>query len=279
MDVTNGSGVPSPTGPASAAGPAKTDADRVQLARLAHEFEAMFLSEMLRGMRGSMLSSEQDEGLGAETITDTFDGELGVALSKGGGLGLATVLLEALSRRDDAASGPGDLSAPSSPVAVGSAPEEPGVTTGDEPTNVSAALPGPVTSPFGWRADPFTGQRKFHAGTDIRMAYGQNVEAVAPGRVVSVSERSGYGLTVVVDHGNGLETRYAHLSTASVHAGDFVTAGQVVAQSGNSGRSTGPHLHLEARQNGRAVELAALLKDSGAVADSYADQNSVRSGQ
>jgi len=234
------------------------DAERVQLAGLAHEFEAMFLSEMLRGMRESMLSDKQEEGLGADTMTDTFDGELGVALSKGGGLGLATVLLGALSRKQ---SGSVSSSAPSDAVDA-----------------TTIALPGPVTSPYGWRADPFTGRAQFHAGTDIRMAYGQDVQAVAPGRVVSVGDRSGYGLTVVVEHGNGLETRYAHLSAASVRTGETVQAGQVLAQSGNSGRSTGPHLHLEARRNGEAIEMAALLKESGGVADSYADPNSVRSG-
>jgi murein DD-endopeptidase MepM/ murein hydrolase activator NlpD len=281
MDVSSIAG-PSPSGRTDGPG---ADAERVQLARLAHEFEAMFLSEMLRGMRESMLSDEQDEGLGADTMTDTFDGELGVALSKGGGLGLATVLLGALSRR-----GGGGDSRPAALSVVDELPVAPTEAAPDRdaapasagaPENLttSFAPPGHVTSPFGWRADPFTGRQQFHAGTDIRMAYGQSVQAVAPGRVVSVGERSGYGLTVVVDHGDGLETRYAHLSAAAVQEGDVIAAGQVVAQSGNSGRSTGPHLHLEARQNGKAIEMAALLKETGGVADFYADRNYVRSGQ
>lgn len=264
MDVSSIAG-PSPAGSPDRSG---AEAERVQLARLAHEFEAMFLSEMLRGMRESMLSDEQDEGLGADTMTDTFDGELGVALSKGGGLGLATVLLGALSRRGEG-----------SAAATSIADQAPASAAPAENTTSPLASSGQVTSPFGWRADPFTGRAQFHAGTDIRMVYGQNVQAVAPGRVVSVNERAGYGLTVVVDHGNGLETRYAHLSAAAVREGDLIAAGQVVAQSGNSGRSTGPHLHLEARQNGKAIEMASLLKETGGVADFYADRNYVRSGQ
>jgi len=290
-----------------------SDAERAQLARLAHEFEAMFLSEMLRGMRESMLSDEKEEGLGNETMTDTFDSELGLSLSKSGGLGLANVMLDALVRRggDPAktavAVAPQVFAAYSSvtsgkPASVtASVPEVaseagPAVATESRDKSVvsdqgSAAVgpaavvsaaaiqPGPVTSPFGWRADPFTGHSKFHAGTDVRMAYGHEVQAVAPGQVTSVGERSGYGLTVVIDHGNGLETRYAHLSGTSVREGDVVSAGQVVAQSGNSGRSTGPHLHLEARQNGRAIEIASLLKDPGMRADSYADRSHVRSAQ
>jgi len=72
---------------------------------------------------------------------------------------------------------------------------------------------------------------------------------------------------------------YGRVETLSVREGDVVSAGQVVAQSGNSGRSTGPHLHLEARQNGRAIEIASLLKDPGMRADSYADRSHVRSAQ
>jgi murein DD-endopeptidase MepM/ murein hydrolase activator NlpD len=275
MEVNAPAGVTAP----GTATRASAEAERVRLAGLAHEFEAMFLSEMLRGMRESMLSDKQEDGLGADTMTDTFDGELGVALSKGGGLGLATVLLGALSRQQSASADAPAAStfgstAPDAVMAASAAP-----TVAVEPvSDVAVALPGPVTSPFGWRADPFTGRAQFHAGTDVRMAYGQDVQAVAPGRVVSVGERSGYGLTVVVEHGNGLETRYAHLSAAAVRAGDTVEAGQVLAQSGNSGRSTGPHLHLEARRNGQAIEMASLLKESGGIADFYADRNFVRSG-
>jgi murein DD-endopeptidase MepM/ murein hydrolase activator NlpD len=281
------------------------DAERVQLQRLSHEFEAMFMSEMLRGMRDSFLGDEQDEGLGNATMTDTFDAELGQSLSKAGGLGLARMMLEALVKRGTdasaatvpvaphvvaaytsnsttaAAAGSGTPpTAYAVPVAVppALAPMPLVATTGDAQTpRAAVGLPGKVTSPFGWRPDPFTGRPQFHAGTDVRMAYGQGVQAVAGGRVSSVSERSGYGLTVVIDHGNGLETRYAHLSGASVREGDRVEAGQVVAQSGNSGRSTAPHLHLEARQNGKAIEMASLLKGSGVAADSYADRSYVRS--
>lgn len=293
----------------------------------------MFISEMMKGMRASLLSEESDSGLGSQTMTDTFDSEFGRSMSNAGGLGLARVMLEALSRREGGAgsvSGASDAlaaasmplpapavvpasatrqfatprasapvaNAPSAAPASYVAPSKRTVSvsasaphagaadvTGDEEAGVPAAsrsnrgpvssLPGPVTSRFGWRADPFTGRAQFHAGTDIRLAYGHDVQAVAPGTVKSVSERSGYGLTVVIDHGRGLETRYAHLSQASVKPGDVVDSGQVVARSGNSGRSTGPHLHLEARQNGRAVEMAALLKSSGMSADSYADDRSI----
>jgi murein DD-endopeptidase MepM/ murein hydrolase activator NlpD len=89
------------------------------------------------------------------------------------------------------------------------------------------------------------------------MAYGQDVRSAASGRVASVQSMGGYGLTVVVDHGNGLQTRYAHLSAAALKPGDSVESGQVIARSGNSGRSTGPHLHFEVLENGQPVDPAA----------------------
>ena len=263
-------------------------AEREQIAHLAQEFEAMFISEMMRGMRQSLLSEEEEgQGFGSETMTDTFDTEFGRSMSNAGGLGLARVMLEGLSKQLGVGSGAAQSAAPSSTALSRSVSSAGAVPAAQAPvadwTGVSAApvqtLPGPVTSKFGWRADPFTGRAQFHAGTDIRLAYGHAVESVAAGRVKSVGDQAGYGLTVVIDHGKGLETRYAHLSNASVKAGDLVDSGQVVARSGSSGRSTGPHLHLEARQNGRAVEMAALLKSSGMNADSYADDRSiVRSG-
>jgi murein DD-endopeptidase MepM/ murein hydrolase activator NlpD len=117
---------------------------------------------------------------------------------------------------------------------------------------------GTVSSSFGWRRDPFNGHPRFHSGTDVKMAYGQDVLSAAGGRVSFVGEQPGYGLIVKVDHGNGLETRYAHLSQSVLHVGDTVKSGQVIAQSGNSGRSTGPHLHFEVLENGKAVAPEAM---------------------
>jgi murein DD-endopeptidase MepM/ murein hydrolase activator NlpD len=104
---------------------------------------------------------------------------------------------------------------------------------------------GQVTSGFGWRADPLHGAARFHRGVDIRAAYGQDVPAAAPGRVVSAGGEGAYGQTVVIEHAGGLRTRYAHLSTTLVAAGDEVQEGQRVGQAGRSGRATGTHLHFE----------------------------------
>jgi murein DD-endopeptidase MepM/ murein hydrolase activator NlpD len=147
---------------------------------------------------------------------------------------------------------------------------EPGQKGGGVPTlshrsapDDPAALPLPtdarLTSHYGWRHDPFTGQARFHGGVDVRAAYGSTVPSAAPGRIVSAGSQGGYGLTVVVEHAPGLQTRYAHLSASLVRVGDEVSAGQPVGRAGRSGRATGPHLHFEVIQDGQRIdpELAA----------------------
>jgi murein DD-endopeptidase MepM/ murein hydrolase activator NlpD len=132
---------------------------------------------------------------------------------------------------------------------------------GAEPRGLGPAaspLEGKVTSSFGWRHDPFTGQAKFHKGVDLRAAYGQDVKAAGDGRVVFSGTQSGYGTTVLVEHADGTKTRYAHLSAALVSAGDAVGAGQAIGQAGHSGRATGTHLHFEViAPNGKQVDPQA----------------------
>ena len=112
---------------------------------------------------------------------------------------------------------------------------------------------GWVSSLFGMRVDPFTGLRAFHAGVDFAARQGANVQAVAAGIVSDVGERFGYGLLVEINHGNGYVTRYGHNDTALVTVGDRVRKGQAISLVGDSGRSTGPHVHFEVLLNGRTV--------------------------
>jgi murein DD-endopeptidase MepM/ murein hydrolase activator NlpD len=257
--------------PASAPN-APSDVERKKVAELARQFESMLMTQMLREMRKSMLTPEEaGSGYGAAAMTDTIDVELGSALSRTGGFGLADVLIKAFDRqatgrKPAAAAGPlapvssGEIPAPSapSPASAVAAPARANVAPAAiSATPAPAAAPvlpeGRVSSGYGWRIDPFNGQARFHSGTDVKMAYGREVQSAAAGRVTFVGEQSGYGLVVKIDHGNGLETRYGHLSHASVQVGETVRSGQLVARSGNSGRSTGPHLHFEVLENGQAV--------------------------
>jgi murein DD-endopeptidase MepM/ murein hydrolase activator NlpD len=117
-----------------------------------------------------------------------------------------------------------------------------------------------VTSVFGGRTDPFNGRMAMHTGVDFRGEYGAAVRATAPGRVVSAGTSGGYGKMVEIDHGNGLSTRYAHLSAINVEEGQWVPSGAIVGELGSTGRSTGPHLHYETRIDGEAVDPQRFLR-------------------
>ena len=219
--------------------------ERERLMRVAQEFESMLMLQMLKEMRKAGSWADEDDkekgGYGAETMFDTIDMELAGHLTRAQGLGLGKQLLEALEKMH---------------------PE------GKEP---ALEIPtGKVTSGFGWRADPFHGAARFHRGIDIKVAYGQDVQTAASGRVVSAGTEGGYGQTVVIEHAAGIRTRYAHLSTTLVAAGEEVREGQVVGRAGHSGRATGTHLHFEVMTaSGKPLnpEQIARLKAEGLVAD------------
>ena len=240
-------------------------AERLQVLALVQQFEGMLLTEMLRDVKAEDDPDADSFGLGGSTMTDMMQGEFGQALSRGGGLGLRQFLAESLMRREASATtlDPSALLPAARPVATSPVPADSSIgpmapiAPGDRATDIVAAGV-PTTSRFGWRSDPFTGEATFHRGVDLALAYGSEVKALGPGVVASAGERPGYGLTVTVDHGGGRETLYAHLSSIDVHPGDAVGAGQRIARSGNSGRATGAHLHVEAREFGHPVDLARL---------------------
>lgn len=118
-----------------------------------------------------------------------------------------------------------------------------------------------ITSPYGSRQDPFTKKNKQHKGIDFAGKIGTELYAVAPGRVISAGERSGYGTTVEIDHGLGFTTLYAHLSKIMVSRGDWVRPGTVIGLGGSSGRSTGPHLHYEIRYKGNPFNPSNFVKE------------------
>ena len=116
------------------------------------------------------------------------------------------------------------------------------------------------TSGFGIRSDPFLGRPAMHTGLDFRAASGDPVRATANGKVASAGWAGGYGRMVEIDHGNGLSTRYGHLSEINVKVGDVIKIGQVIGEVGSTGRSTGPHLHYETRIDGEAVDPQKFLR-------------------
>jgi murein DD-endopeptidase MepM/ murein hydrolase activator NlpD len=117
-----------------------------------------------------------------------------------------------------------------------------------------------ITSGFGARLDPFFGRAAMHTGIDLREDYGTDVHATAAGKVTIAGPDGGYGNLVELDHGNGLSTRYAHMSVILVSEGQMIQAGQVVGRIGMTGRTTGPHLHYETRIDGEPVDPLRFLR-------------------
>jgi LysM repeat protein len=120
-------------------------------------------------------------------------------------------------------------------------------------------LLGDVVSPFGWRTHPVLGYRHEHNGIDIDVQDGTTVHAAAYGRVVFTGDQEGYGTYVAIEHEDGYVTGYGHLSKVLVRKGQFVEAGQAIALSGNSGISSGPHLHFELRNGTFSIDPARYL--------------------
>ncbi|WP_247220301.1 M23 family metallopeptidase [Shinella oryzae] len=116
-----------------------------------------------------------------------------------------------------------------------------------------------ITSRFGNRTDPFLGRLALHAGIDFRASTGTQIHSSGAGTVTVAGRNGGYGNMVEIDHGDGLTTRYAHLSRVLVKVGDHVEASDPVGLSGTTGRSTGPHLHYEVRRNGKAIDPMRFL--------------------
>jgi murein DD-endopeptidase MepM/ murein hydrolase activator NlpD len=184
-------------------------------------------------------------GHGEEIYESLIDAELSKSMSGLGPNSLANTLYQQLKRATD-----------------WRAQQEPrGVQDLVEASHEWVQMPinGPVSSKFGWRKDPISGERKFHCGLDIAAPKGSPIKAALEGRVIFSGKQRGYGNVVILDHGDELQTVYAHNKCNTVKDGDWVKGGSTVAQVGASGRSTGPHLHFEVRKGMKTVDPSQVL--------------------
>ena len=124
---------------------------------------------------------------------------------------------------------------------------------------VGSPLKGKINSKFGYRKDPFRSKFGFHSGIDIDAKYGEPVVVTADGTVSKAGWHHSYGKTVIVNHQDGYETLYGHLSAVTVKEGQKVTVGEVIGKAGSTGRSTGTHLHYEVVQNGKRIDPSSYL--------------------
>src|SRR6266542_2350314 len=225
---------------------ARKDDDEATTA--ARGLEAHFLRQMLAQVRNSSEGSMLDGGFAGSTFKEMLDGALADKMAQAGGLGIAKMLQHELSKHDQ------EGTKSSAPTAHAPATSINDGRLQSLQAPLRAPGTGAVTSSFGTRHDPLEGDSRMHAGVDLRAATGTIAHAAQAGTVVRAESAGGYGNLVVVDHGNGVETRYGHLSHIDVQPGDHVEAGAAVGEVGATGRATGPHLHFEVRRDGRAID-------------------------
>jgi peptidoglycan hydrolase FlgJ len=233
-----------------------------ELKKVAQDFEAVFISHMLKVMRETIDESGlMDGGFGKSVYTELFDQETAVNMARKGTLGIGDILYKSLENRigkdgsEDASETKQKFNVlPADSIKI-SEPESGNndASSADIP-DIQLPIQAPISSNFGLRKDPFSGQWKFHRGIDLAAPEGMPVSAALPGKVISAGYESGYGNTVLVEHDGGLRTRYGHLASINVKPGDAVTSEDALGTVGSTGHSTGSHLHFEVMRRGKHLD-------------------------
>ena len=244
-------------------------ADDARTKEAARHFESYLLEYLLNTMQKTVDAWRSDNGGQRDVYYSIINRNLAETLSQTGKFGIANMMMQHLASSAKKVS-PEDLKAPEGPVPLsqpGSAlPLHPASpmplsSTGQEGETLAQPVAGGrISSLFGMRSDPFTGEHRFHRGMDYAVPEGTDVHSVQDGVVEWAGNRGSMGKTVIVRHANGLKTIYGHLSDLGVAEGDTVAAGQTIAQSGHTGRATGPHLHFEVRESGAARDPGKLAQ-------------------
>jgi murein DD-endopeptidase MepM/ murein hydrolase activator NlpD len=214
--------------------------DPEAIKKAAKEMESLFAYEMIKAMRATT-GEPAKNGLGNDTYMTMFDLELSKLFAERG-LGLQDMLARGLL----SASGKAGNGLPQNMT-----------------RELRTILPDDrdlrISSDFGLRNDPISGDQKFHNGLDIPAPVGTGIHPVKPGTVRFSGEQAGYGNVVIIDHGDGFVSKYAHNEANLVSPGDSVSSTTVIATVGSTGRSTGPHVHFEVAYQGEKVHPRALL--------------------
>lgn len=255
-------GVDTVTDPRALQGLAKSD-DPESIKAAAREFESLFMHQLFKSMRATVSKDGlMDAGMGGEMFTDMLDMEYAKQAADQGGIGLADLVATQFGA-EQAAGGQ----------------QEPHRPHGHEPTAGRTALravrayqagasgsalghpcvSGRVSSEYGMRKLSDDAAPRMHDGLDIAAPTGTPIQAAQGGTVRHAGWIKGYGNTVIVDHGGGRSTLYAHASELLVESGAQVVRGQEIARIGSTGHSTGPHLHFEVREDGKTVDPRRAL--------------------
>jgi murein DD-endopeptidase MepM/ murein hydrolase activator NlpD len=216
------------------------------------DFEAIFINQMLKSMRSTIVKSGLIGDSNSEKIyTSLIDAELSKFIAEDSGIGLYKVLSSQLVVEHDEADEANEAKAPPVTPWLRERLEEIG--------RLRFPTSGRISSGFGMRKDPLRGGMMFHHGIDIAAREGELVFPVSDGEVIFSGKKDGYGNVVEVRHSNGYVTRYAHNSGNVVKPGDSVRTGEPIARVGTSGRSTGPHLHFEVLKDGVRLDPARFF--------------------
>lgn len=220
-----------------------------ELKKACKEFESVLTNELLKSMRRTVQKGDLVHGGQGEEIYEALlDQELSKKMAGIGPQSLSEILYRQL-KKGRSVESTGEMS----------------LRGAGENKDVAPLAPlkeAQLSSPFGWRKDPFGDDEQFHHGVDLAAPEGSLVRAPVDGRVLMSGFRGKYGNLVVLDHGQGVSTLYAHNMENKVKEGDWVRRGEVLATVGSTGRSTGPHLHFEVRRNGTRQDPRTFLSSA-----------------
>ncbi len=248
-----------------------------QLKKVSQEFEALFLERIWKEMKKTVSPDGIFHNSIAQKYLGMFDWQFALTLSKDGGIGLGDFLYNQLKEQLEEKS----TALPPSEIhslkitqslqeknndswqQVDKLAKEIERKNGTH-TILNAVWPisgdRDITSPFGWRRDPFLGDIRWHDGIDIGAPPGTPIRAIAGGKVIFSGYKKGYGNLIIIKHKQGWESYYAHNEKNLVRVGEKIKAGEIIARVGSTGRATGPHLHLEVRHNGAAINPLDIFK-------------------
>ncbi|MFA5072289.1 MAG: M23 family metallopeptidase [Nitrospirota bacterium] len=219
--------------------------DPAAVKAVAQEMEALFALELLKAMRATT-GPMAGKGLGADMYGSMFDMELSKLIAKRG-LGLQDMMTKSINRKLSS-----EQNGVSAPVSLEN-------LTSSKKSQPLPVQGGKISSPYGMRNDPFTGNPAFHQGLDVTAPEGSEIKPLKQGTVKFSGKQKGYGNIVVVDHGGGFVSKYAHNQKNMVKTGDTVTNNTVIAHVGATGRSTGPHTHVEIQYRNKSIDPALIF--------------------
>lgn len=223
-----------------------------ELKDAAQQFEAMLTGYLLKVMRAAIDKSEEEgesSSFGKDVYQEMFDNEISLHIARNQSLGIADMLYRQL---EDQVKGEKTLA-----TDKGSDKAANPVPAAQKPSGVSIPSSVRISSEFGWRSDPFDQQIRFHHGVDLAASSGTPIRAFQAGQVVYSGKMGNCGNTVIVEHQNGYRSLYAHALENHVQVGDVVSEGQILGLIGNTGRSTGSHLHFELQKDGVKIDPLA----------------------